>query len=104
MRQAYDPPATFRRAAAVIHGLRNSAASVTLAIHSLAASEEIESEAGTIRLRIAKQELEAFQHLLDTLEQLFASAPVEEPPPATGGASPPGGAPVLAPPSPKPTP
>jgi hypothetical protein len=78
---AEDPSITQRKAAAVIHGLRNSAASVTLAIHSLQSSQEVASESGAFRLRIAKQEIDAIQHLLGELERLFS--PAADPAPAT---------------------
>lgn len=54
----------------IVHGLRNAATSVSLAIHSLSQSSEIRSNAGQLRLQIAHKELETIRHLLDELESI----------------------------------
>nr|PZM91276.1 MAG: hypothetical protein DIU72_10365 [Pseudomonadota bacterium] len=54
----------------IVHELRNAATSVSLAIHSLSESQEIKSNAGRVRLQIARKELEHMRQLLDRLASL----------------------------------
>lgn len=74
----------------IAHELRNSTASIGLALHALSQGGEVQSEAGRQRVRIAERELARIEALLGSLDQhaaLFrrkAPAPLEE---AAAGAS-----------------